>query len=1362
MPELRGLSPEELQRVDVLPAMPEPAKPAEPSGNLFDSIGKTVSGFYNELKQQVEAANEFDRDRDAQLGGMLMNQMPGLGGPAFGPLPFYTFKKEDGTQGGATLPPSQRQQAFSAVVNPPHNAAMLGINVVQRALSGNPLQPADPASTAPGRALNSLQRSLRSEFGLAQREDMTPIQQQILEDLPTAVGASAYTAPLTGFVGAKLFGNSALGALPQWLRPYAAAGATGMVEGFASSALEDNRTGMGGGSLFDLGGPLALTPQDDMVSGVFKAGIGNGLTEGLFGGLIVGGGAIGKASKEVFPNIHQRIKRQMQLNEVVDGRNLATSTGVQTEVSPGVYELAPVDRAAAEEMLVGAADAPEVDVPAQAVARLDDDRLTELAEGDGPVLDELEEQLQAQADAFEVEQLPTKLVSAPTGELAPFLVPYEDQLRSSAIPHNKLISLAHPDNGLVLHEKVVAMTGRDFEEFTREDVIKGILAIRSEGLTVIPSRLQDGIALMDVGDIRVDPQRFQFKDNVTEAGVQRGGSLEGVKLYDTAAEGQLQVWQDADGEYYVINGHNRLALAKANGIQSVPVEVLIADSAEQARTLGAVSNIKAGGGTPFDAAKVMREMGITDVGQLEAAGMPLKSGTAAQGLALSKLPDDILQRAINGEISVGRAATLGGADLDPERMRRLLAVADSKDVGEREFTELVQLAGSAPKVKGDQGVLFGDGELDLMLDKARLAAKVRARLVSDKNLFGKVGRKKNAARLAEQGGTEVDTQAVGSAAEAAQAVLGEFDATKYAGETPISALLNRGTEQIANGVAESKVVNDILRQLETAAETAPPPRVPEPEAPAVEAEPPPLTAEQRQAMQGEVLKRAVKNGEVRPSSTELPTLPDGPRVDVEKALREGGTVDLTEDMATLAQDEIRLGAENFQKKQQTAFDMQKASREAVNYETMSLDEKKAAGMAADWTPGPGPQETFKLPNRANSRYGMATVNFRNDFDRAAYTIRNKAKASKGEPAIIKALEAQGLDVRAVRAHGERIKKAIGDAVEAQTGTRRAPQEAMEINYEQVTFRQPKPLQNLSRMEKDPITGEIYDPSEEVSPRKSKVEKQLAQLLTAEVRRIGGENAEVRFSKNLPRARRLSPEWGGGADAVTLGTYNMIEDIVKIEGLMDQRVDKLLSTAWHESYHRVQFGLLTKEELRIFDTAFGRVRVDDYSGLADTAVASIEKQARAFEKFAALKSQGGDTYSKLLFEELGKQLDQDVPLADGSSWLLERPGTLKLLSGIVSAMDKVLQMVERVRNFARGYGFKSVDDIFSDVYSGRIAKKREFDSAVDLFTADQAERFKLLDDFSNDNVGLRQDLANQASALDAQIESLKNQAIAGGC
>ena len=1377
MPELRGLSPEELQRVDVLPAMPEPAKPAEPSGEGFGGIWNTITGFFGdvveEFDKQLEAANEFDRSRNTQLSNFPMtNHMPGIG-PAIGPLPVFSFNKKDGTKGTSVFTPSQQHQIGAAVINPPTNLGMLGINVMERALKvpgagllvrgaepGNPFESVDPASTAPGRALNNLNRSLRSELGMLQREEMTPLQQQALEDLPTAFGASAYTAPLTALTGLATFSGPALSALPQWLRPIAAAGATGFVEGFASSALEDNRTGMGGGSLLDIGGPGALTPQDDMVSGFLKAGVGNGLTEGVFGGLLVGGGAIGKASKEAFPNIYERLRRQMQINDVVDGRNMANATGVQTEVSPGVYELN-VDRDAAEEILVGPPDAPEVDVPAQAVARLDDDRLAELAEGDGPVLDELEEQLQAQADEFEVEQLPTKLVSAPTDELAPFLVPYEDQLRSSAIPHNKLISLAHPDNGLVLHEKVVAMTGRDFEEFTREDVVKGILALRSEGLTVIPSRLQDGIALMDVGDIRVDPQRFQFKDNVTEAGVQRGGSLEGVKLYDTAAEGQLQVWQDVDGEYYVINGHNRLALAKKNGIQSVPVEVLIADSAEQARTLGAISNIKAGGGTPFDAAKVMREMGITDVGQLEAAGMPLKSGTAAQGLALSKLPDDILQRAINGEISVGRAATLGGADLDPERMRRLLAVADSKDVGEREFSELVQLAGSAPKVKGDQGVLFGDGELDLMLDKARLAAKVRARLVSDKNLFGKVGRKKNAARLAEKGGTEVDAQAVGSAAEAAQAVLGEFDATKYAGETPISALLNRGTEQIANGVAESKVVNDILRQLETAAETAPPPRVPEPEAPAVEAEPPPLTAEQRQAMQGEVLKRAVKNGEVRASSTELPTLPDGPRVDVEKALREGGTVDLTEDMATLAQDEIRLGAENFQRKQQTAFDMQKASREAVNYETMSLDEKKAAGMAADWKPGPGPQETFKLPNRANSRYGMATVNFRNDLDRAAYTIRNKAKASKGEPAIIKALEAQGLDVRAVRAHGERIKKAIGDAVEAQTGTRRAPQEAMEINYEPVTFRQPKPLQNLSRMEKDPITGEIYDPSEKVTPRKSKIEKQLAQLLTAEVRRIGGEHAEVRFSKNLPRSKRVSPEWGGDVEAVTLGTYNMMEDIVKIEGLMERRVDQLLTTAWHEAYHRVQFGLLTKEELRIFDTAFGRVRVDDYSGLADTAVASIERQARAFEKFAALKSQGNDTYSRLLFEELGQQLDRDVPLKEGS-WLDQRPRTLKLLTGLVSAMDKVIQMVERVRNFGRGYGFKTVDDIFSDVYSGRIAKRREFDAAIELFTEDQVERFAMLDIFATDNVGLAADLGNQARALDAQIESLKNQAIAGGC
>ena len=65
------------------------------------------------------------------------------------------------------------------------------------------------------------------------------------------------------------------------------------------------------------------------------------------------------------------------------------------------------------------------------------------------------------------------------------------------------------------------------------------------------------------------------------------------------------------------------------------VEYLNAGSAEEARALGALNNIAQGGGTLFDAAKFMRDSGIKDPQELESLGVPMKSGLAADGLALA-------------------------------------------------------------------------------------------------------------------------------------------------------------------------------------------------------------------------------------------------------------------------------------------------------------------------------------------------------------------------------------------------------------------------------------------------------------------------------------------------------------------------------------------------------------------------------------------------------------------------------------------------------------------------------------------------------------------------------------------------------
>ena len=98
-------------------------------------------------------------------------------------------------------------------------------------------------------------------------------------------------------------------------------------------------------------------------------------------------------------------------------------------------------------------------------------------------------------------------------------------------------------------------------------------------------------------------------------------------------------------------------------------------------------------------------------------------------------------------------------------------------------------------------------------------------------------------------------------------------------------------------------------------------------------------------------------------------------------------------------------------------------------------------------PEPAARAAFKLPAdvaKSAPRFGMAQLQFASDLDRAAYIIRNKAKASKGEARIIKALEDQGYDIPEIRARGDEVKTLIQDVIEEQTGSRAAPSEAMTL------------------------------------------------------------------------------------------------------------------------------------------------------------------------------------------------------------------------------------------------------------------------------------------------------------------------------
>ena len=530
-------------------------------------------------------------------------------------------------------------------------------------------------------------------------------------------------------------------------------------------------------------------------------------------------------------------------------------------------------------------------------------------------------------------------VSAPIGSLAPSDTLYSNQL--GKVPTDNLLSLANPNNSPRLTQKITEITGKEFNQFDRTDVIKGIKAFeQSDGVSVMPNRLMGGQSLR-VDDISVDPARFQYKGGIDDTGVQKGGSLEGVDKWNMNMEGRSLVWEDpADGKTYIVEGHNRLQKAKELGIPSINVDYLTAPEAGGARAQGALSNIAAGSGTPFDAAKFFKSAGINDPSEVAGLGVPLKSGMATRGLALSKLPDNIFQDAVDGTLTQGRAISLGGSGLDEAGMQTAYKALKDKDITDATFTEVIQQAKSAPTVEGGQVDLFGNTDmLNLMVEKGKLAASIRKNIVQNKNLFSTVGRN---ADTIEGAGSVIDRATAQQIKLDAESVLPQFDALKYS-PGKISDLLNEGAQEISQGAKVNVVAKRIQRQILDEIK----PQKTTPSSVADEVIPEEGADLGRNEKINQIVAKAAANGEVRPPTTPLIKTPATSGVSLEKVADDLAAGKITDDVQKAIGDEIRL-SEEFEKMD---LGMKAAEtdgkRSGMGWDGMTFEEKKANGLVPE-------------------------------------------------------------------------------------------------------------------------------------------------------------------------------------------------------------------------------------------------------------------------------------------------------------------------------------------------------------------------------------------------------------------------------
>ena len=257
-------------------------------------------------------------------------------------------------------------------------------------------------------------------------------------------------------------------------------------------------------------------------------------------------------------------------------------------------------------------------------------------------------------------------------------------------------------------------------------------------------------------------------------------------------------------------------------------------------------------------------------------------------------------------------------------------------------------------------------------------------------------------------------------------------------------------------------------------------------------------------------------------------------------------------------------------------------------------------------------------------------------------------------------------------------------------------------------------------------------------------REIGESLTEEIRRVAGADVDVVIDPRLYLAKGKVPGWGLGKPGSTRqigGWYTPMEDMITINNVLAGGDGRLLQTAYHEAFHRMQYAILTKQELEVMNSIPGRLKI--FAGAAahvQKGTNLLEYQAVAFQKYAFARQLG---------------IDPVVYMTDGTK--ASTPRALKYLSQVISVFDKLWNVLERAHNWANGRGYQSVKDIYENAFLGKLGQ-RETDHVMEYITPDQVARERMLE-------GWRKTLASvdgRVTQLDAEMNQIRALAAKEGC
>ncbi len=213
-------------------------------------------------------------------------------------------------------------------------------------------------------------------------------------------------------------------------------------------------------------------------------------------------------------------------------------------------------------------------------------------------------------------------------------------------------------------------------------------------------------------EIEFDPVNFQYKTDGDARGVSQ--KLANVQEWDNVAAGSILVYEFKNGTKAVVDGHQRLGLAKRLSGQGKKIKLLAHTFREvdgvlpdEAMIKGLMVNLMNNTGSAIDAAKVMRSRFGADWSKFSKF-LSARSNLVKNAQGLTKLSDDAWGMVINERNLVNLGARVGDIIEDKSLHSNIIKILKGKSFGSMaELEQTLRLTNTLPKTITKQDTLFG-------------------------------------------------------------------------------------------------------------------------------------------------------------------------------------------------------------------------------------------------------------------------------------------------------------------------------------------------------------------------------------------------------------------------------------------------------------------------------------------------------------------------------------------------------------------------------------------------------------------------------------------------------------------------------